>query len=204
MIVTVAAVAAHPPAAGRPPATDPALPAATSTCYLGYARWKRRPGSPETDAPLLRLDPRNGAKDVLHQVAFDDNTVPNITIGNIIWAGQLFDVVTYDRNDRTATNGTNLHDLLADPTVQGRQRGEAQLPAALKPGMRVDPDGPGDIVRTPTDDRLNLQCLHFPTPQTGLRAYSTGAPAAGESRAQLHRGSPLGRLSGVLTTVAGP
>ena len=125
-------------------------------------------------------------------MAFDDNTVPNITIGNIIWAGQLFDVVTYDRNDRTATNGTNLHGLLADPTVQGRQRGEAQLPAALKPGMRVDPDGPGDIVRTPTDDRLNLLCLHFPTPQTGLRRTRLVRP---------RRGSPEpscaeGRLSG--------
>jgi len=75
---------------------------------------------------------------------------------------------------------------------------------SLKTSIRVDPDGPGDVFKTPTDDRLNLQCLHFPTPPTGMLAYSTGAPAAGESRAQLHRGSPLGRLSGVLTSVAGP
>jgi len=112
-------------------------------------------------------------------VAFGDNTVPNITIGNIIRAGQLFDVFTYDRNDGTATNGTNPHGSLADPALQGRQQGEAQLPTSLKTSIRADPDGPGDIVRTPTDDRLNLQCLHFRTPQTGLRAYSTGAPAAG-------------------------
>ena len=56
---------------------------------------------------------------MLHQVAFGDNTVPNITIGNIIRAGQLFDVVTYDRNDGAATNGTNSHGWLA-PTRRCR------------------------------------------------------------------------------------
>ena len=118
-------------------------------------------------------------------MAFGDNTVPNITIGNIIRAGQLFDVFTYDRNDRTVTNGTNPHGL-PDPMRQGRQQGEALLTTSLKTSIRVDFDGPGDIVKTPTDDRLNLPCLHSPNPQTGLvGGYSTGAPAAGECRAQL-------------------
>ena len=62
---------------------------------------------------------------MLHQVAFGDNTIPNITIGNIIRAGQLFDVVTYDRNGRTATNGTRPHGLLAPtrPDAAGPQAG---------------------------------------------------------------------------------
>ena len=94
---------------------------------------------------------------------------------------------------------------VADPAQDTRRGVALAMPTtSLETSIRVDPDGPGDIFKTPTDDRLNLQCLHFPNPQTGLRAYSTGAPAAKESRAQLHRGSPLGRLSGVLTSVTGP
>ena len=93
-------------------------------------------------------------------MAFGDNTVPNITIGNIIRAGQLFDVghVLAQRQD-----GDERHELARlarpDPTLQGRKQGEAQLTTSLKTSIRVDPYGPGDIVRTPTDDRLNLQCL---------------------------------------------
>jgi hypothetical protein len=37
---------------------------------------------------------------VLYQVAFGDNTVPNVTSGNIVRAGDLFDRTTYYRNDR--------------------------------------------------------------------------------------------------------
>jgi hypothetical protein len=44
---------------------------------------------------------------VLYQVAFGDATVPNVTSGNIVRAGDLFDRTTYYRNDRTPTSGTN-------------------------------------------------------------------------------------------------
>ena len=125
-------------------------------------------------------------------MAFGDNTVPNITIGNIIRAGQLFDVFTYDRNDRTVTNGTNPHGL-PDPTRQGRQQGEALLTTSLKTSIRVDFDGPGDIVKTPTDDRLNLQCLHSPNPQTGLVG---GTRPVRPRRGSAEPSCAEGRLSG--------
>lgn len=164
------------------PITDPAPGAMPLQRYLAYATWYGRPGGPEPYAPLLRKDPRNGVKEVLYQVAFGDNTVPNTASGNIIRAGDLFDVTTYYRNDRTATSGTNPHGFLADPTLQGRQQAQAQLTQFLSTGMRQDPDADVQIFQTPIRDWLNLQCLHYPNPQTGQGAYTTGPPAAGECR----------------------
>ena len=166
------------------PVTDPVAGAMPLQRYLASATWYGRPGGPETYAPLLRKQPRNGAKQVLYQVAFGDYTVPNITSGNIIRAGDLFDTVTYYRNDRTPTAGRNPHGFLADPTIAGREQAQAQLTTFLETGERVDPDGPGKVFQTPIENRFNLQCLHYPNPQTGQGAFGEdgGPPAAGECR----------------------
>jgi hypothetical protein len=166
----------------EPPVTAPAPRAMEVQRYLAYATWYGRPGGPETYAPLLRKQPRYAAKTVLYQVAFGDNTVPNITSGNIIRAGDLFDRVTYYRNDKTATRETNPHGFLADPTLAGRELGQVQLTAFLETGQVVDPDGPLPVFEVPIANADNLQCLHYPNPQTGQRAFPPAA--AGECPAR--------------------
>jgi hypothetical protein len=161
-----------------PPITDPVEGAIRIQRYLADATWYGRPGGPEPYAPLLRLRPSGEPKSVLYQVAFGDATVPNVTSGNIVRAGDLFDVTTYYRNDRTPTAGRNPHGFLADPTVFGRQMAQLQLTAFLETGQIVDPDGPGNVFETPIANEDNLQCLHYPHPQTGEEAFPPAA--AGE------------------------
>ena len=165
------------------PITKPVAGAMTLQRFLAYSTWYGRPGGPEPYAPLLRTDPRNGLKNVAYQVAFGDNTVPNITSGDIIRAGNLFDRLTYYRNDKTPTSGTNPHGFLADPTLPvGRQLGEAQLTAFLSTGDIVNPDATNTVFEFPIKNRDNLQCLHYPNPQTGRTAFPE--PAAGECPAR--------------------
>jgi hypothetical protein len=161
-----------------PPITDAFPGAMRIQRYLSDATWYGRPGGPEPYAPLLK--PRD--KQVLYQVAFGDATVPNVTSGNIIRAGDLFDATTYYRNDRTPTASRNPHGFLADPTVFGRELAEAQLTAFLSTGQIVDPDGPLPVFETPIANPDNLQCLHYPHPQTGEGAFPP--PAAGECPAR--------------------
>jgi hypothetical protein len=165
-----------------PPITDPVAGAMDIQRYLSYATWYGRPGGPETYAPLIRKDPRNGEKNVLYQIAFGDATVPNVTSGNIIRAGELEDRVTYYRNDRTPTRARNPHGFLADPTVAGRQQAEAQLSEFLASGRIVDPDSAGNVFEVPIANADNLQCLHYPHPQTGQGAF--GQPGQGEFEGQ--------------------
>jgi hypothetical protein len=169
-----------------PPITDPVPGAMAIQRSLAYTTWYGRPGGPETYAPLLRKAARGPAKEVLYQVAFGDNTVPNVTSGNIIRAGDLFDRTTYYRNDRSPTSVRNPHGFLADPTVFGRQMAEAQLTTFLATGSVVDPDGPAPIFEVPIANPDNLQCLHYPHPQTGQGAFGRdgGPPAAGECPAR--------------------
>jgi hypothetical protein len=161
-----------------PPITDPVKGAIAIQRNLSDATWYGRPGGPEPYAPLLRLRPRGEPKRVLYQVAFGDATVPNVTSGNIVRAGNLFDVTTYYRNDRTPTSGKNPHGFLADPTVFGRQMAQLQLTTFLETGQIVDPDGPGNVFETHIANEDNLQCLHYPHPQTGQKAFPPAA--AGE------------------------
>jgi hypothetical protein len=158
-----------------PPITDPVPGAMEIQRYLSYATWYGRPGGPETYAPLIRKEPRNGEKNVVYQIAFGDATVPNVTSGNIIRAGDLFDRVTYYRNDRTPTRGTNPHGFLASPALAGRQMAEAQLTAFLETGRMVDPDGGATVFEVPIVNPDNVQCLHYPHPQTGEGAYPPAA-----------------------------
>ncbi len=159
----------------EPPITTPAPRALEVQRYLAYATWYGRPGGPETYAPLLRKQPRYGAKTVLFQVAFGDNTVPNVPSGNLLRAGDLLDRVTYYRNDRTPTRDTNPHGFLADPTLFGRELGQAQVTAFLRTGDIVDPDGPLPVFEVPIADPDDLQCLHYPDPQTGESAFPPAA-----------------------------
>jgi hypothetical protein len=164
------------------PITDPVPGAMDIQRSFAYSLWYGRPGGPETYAPLLKP----AGKDVLYQVAFGDNTVPNVTSGNIIRAGDLFSRTTYYRNDRTPTSGTNPHGFLADPTVFGRELGQVQLTAFLATGQVVDPDGPAPVFEVPITNPDNLQCLHYPHPQTGQGAFGRdgGPAAAGECPAR--------------------
>ena len=188
-----------------PPITAPAPGAMELQRYLADAIWYGRPGGPETYAPLLRKDPRNGEKSVLYQVAFGDNTVPNVTSGNIIRAGELFDRVTYYRNDLTPTSGMNPHGFLADPTLAGRQNGQAQLTAFLATGEIVDPDGPLPVFETPIVNEDDLQCLHYPDPQTGAAAFPPAAAGSCPARpADLDATPVAGDPTLVDPTVADP
>ncbi|HVE73784.1 MAG TPA: hypothetical protein VNA30_01650 [Mycobacteriales bacterium] len=166
----------------EPPNTSPHPGAMRIQRYLTDATWYGRPGGPETYAPLVRKTPRNGAKNLLIQVAFGDYTVPNTTSGNLVAAGELFDRVTYYRNDLSPTRDSNPHGFLADPTKFGRQNGQLQLTTFLKTGMAVDPDGPLPIFESPIANKNNLFCLHYSPPETGTQAFPPGA--AGECAAR--------------------
>lgn len=157
------------------PVTSPRPGAFLLQDYLAKANWLERSGSPETFAPLLRLRPRYGAKEVLFQTAFGDNTVPNPTAGNIYRAGKLFDRVTYYRNDLTPSSGMNPHGFLEDPRLAGRQNGQLQLTTFLRTGTTIDPDGPLPVFEVPIADPDQTQCLHYPDPQTGAAAFPPGA-----------------------------
>ena len=163
-----------------PRVTDPAPGSAAIRDYLSLADTYQRHGSPETFSPLLRRRVEAGAqpRDVVYQISFGDNTVPNQTSGNLVRAGGLEDRVTYYRNDQSPTRETNPHGVLADPTVFGRVPLQAQLTTFLSTGEVVDPDGPGPVFEVPITDAGNLRCLHYPDPQTGQGAYPPAA--AGE------------------------
>lgn len=160
-----------------PPVSDPAKGSFALREFLADGNWLERQGSPEAFAPLLRLHPRYGPKAVEFLNAFGDHTVPNLTFGNIIRAGDLFDRVTYYRNDKTPTSGSDPHGFLADPTLFGNEPAELQLAAYLASGGTkvVDPDGPAPFFEVPIHNPANLWCLHYPDPQTGRGAFPPGA-----------------------------
>jgi hypothetical protein len=162
----------------QPDATDPAITKPYPGSFrirqsLSDGNWLERSGSPETFAPLIRLHPRYAAKRVEFLNAFGDATVPNSTTGNIMRAGHLFNRFTYYRNDKTPTSDTNPHGFMADPTLAGRSGAEAELVAFLQSyGKTVlDPDGAGPVFEVPIQNNNQLQCLHYPEPQTGKPAY---------------------------------
>jgi hypothetical protein len=109
--------------------------------------------------------------------AYGDDTVPNITIGNIMRAGMLFDRLTFYRNDMTPTSGSDPHGFMADPTLSGRSGAEQELATFLQSHGKtvLDPDGPGGIFEQPIYDPHELDCLHYPEPQTGSGAYPPAA-----------------------------
>ena len=149
---------------------------------FGSSNWYERTGSPETFAPRIRLRPdpawANDPKNVVFQTAYGDGTVPNPTAGTLYRAGALFDRVVYYRNDKTPTFNSDPHGWLADPTLAGRTSGEQQLGAFLSTGQLVNTN-PGWL-EVPIGDPNNLECLHYPDPQTGQRPNRQPFPASGD------------------------
>jgi hypothetical protein len=157
------------PLRGDPPVTRPYPGAVALQEFFGATNWYDRSGSPESFTPLLRLRPLPGvpAKDLLFQTAYGDQTVPNPTAGTIYRAGQLFDLVTYYRNDRTPTYSSDPHGWLADPTLAGRTFGQLELTTFLSTGKGVDANPLW--LEMPIAQTGDLSCLHYPEPQTGQK-----------------------------------
>jgi hypothetical protein len=155
-----------------PPVTNPYPGATTIQKYFDHGSWQGRAGDPVAFAPLLRLRPPAGApaKHVIFQSAFGDHTVPNPTAGELYRAGLLFDLVSYYRNDKTPTAGSDPHGFLLDPRLSGRDQGQAQVLAYITSGGAtvIDPDGPGPIWEVPVANIRNFDCTHYAQPQTGV------------------------------------
>ncbi len=149
---------------------------------FGSSNWYERTGSPETFAPRIRLrpDPAWAAnpKNVVFQTAYGDGTVPNPTAGTLYRAGGLFDRVVYYRNDKTPTYDSDPHGWLADPTLAGRTSGEQQLALFLSTGQLVNANPAW--LETTIGDPNNLECLHYPDPQSGQPQARQPYPASGD------------------------
>ena len=155
------------PLAGDPPVLKPAAGAMAIQDYLARVTWLTRSGNPETYAPLLRATPPAGAaaKEVLFQVAFGDQTVPNPTSSILLAAGGLFDRASLYRNDLTPQKEANPHGFLLNPAFQvGFLPGQTQVVTFLTTGQTIDPDGPGNVWEVPVADRKVLLDLNFPSP----------------------------------------
>src|SRR3954470_6844172 len=144
--------------------------------------WFDRGGSPETFAPRIRLRPdpawASNPKEVAFQTAYGDGTVPNPTAGTLYRAGRLFDRVTYYRNDKTPTYGSDPHGFLADPTLAGRTAGQQQLAEFLASGDLTNPNPA--FLEVPIADPNNLECLHYPDPQSGTPQVRDPFPQSGD------------------------
>jgi hypothetical protein len=188
----------------EPPVTEPAEGALPIQEVFARTNWINRPGSPETFAPLLRLRPLEdaGEKRILYQFAYGDRVVPNATSATIARAGDLFDVTSFYRNDRTATRETDPHGFLLDPRVQGRNQGQQQVVTFLDSGGTevIDPDGLAPTWEVPIEDPAALESLNFsdefyadpePAPEgCGVAGAEVARPApaeppAGEGRPPL-------------------
>ena len=154
-----------------PMVINPYPGATTIQKYFNDSNWQERAGDPVAFAPLLRRRPPAGApaKHVIFQSAFGDHTVPNPTAGEIYRAGHLFDLVSYYRNDKTPTASSDPHGFLLDPRLFGRSQGQAQVLVFISSGGTtvIDPDGPGPIWEVPIVNPRDLDCTHYPEPQTG-------------------------------------
>jgi hypothetical protein len=153
------------------------------------SNWYERGGSPETFSPRIRLRPDRAwagrPKEVAFQTAYGDGTVPNPTSGTLYRAGALFDRVVYYRNDKTPTFDSDPHGWLADPTLAGRTSGEQQLAEFLDTGQLVNTNP--DYLEVPIVSRINLECLHYPDPQSGQEQVREPFPASGDCPAPARR-----------------
>jgi hypothetical protein len=148
---------------GQRPIAKPAKGAIAIQAYGARSNWISRSGSPETFAPLLRLDPLGDPKRVFYQFAYGDETVPNPTSHTIVRAGRLRSRTTYYRNDRTPTRDTDPHGFLLDPRISGRTQGQQQVLDFIASGGTgpIDPDGPGPVWETPLASYRALQRRHY-------------------------------------------
>ena len=104
--------------------------------------------------------------------------MPNPAAGTLYRAGRLFDRVTYYRNDKTPTYGSDPHGFLADPTLAGRTSGQQQLAEFLASGDITNPNPA--ILEVPIADPNNLECLHYPDPQSGTPQVRDPYPQSGD------------------------
>ncbi len=164
-----------------PRVTDPLAGAIAIQETGARGNWVSRPGSPETYSSRLGEGGSFGTKRFLVQVAYTDGTVPNQTSGTLLRAGDLYRKAWIYRNDRTPTSAANPHGFLLDPTVAGRNQAQQQVVEFVtsRGGTSLDPDGPGNVweavATSATDYRLQLDCLHYPDPQTGAPRTVSGA-----------------------------
>ena len=144
--------------------------------------WYDRKGSPETFAPRIRLRPdpawASNPKNFVFQVAYADGTTTDVAAGAIVRAGAFFDRVVFYRNDKTPTYSTDPHGWLADPTLAGRTSGEQQLGLFLSTGQVVNTNPAW--LEVPITNPDNLECLHFPDPQTGQEQVRQPFPGSGD------------------------
>ena len=168
-----------------PKVSDPWQGAIPIQETLARGTWLQRSGSPEAYAPRLRPGAEFGDKRVLVQVAYGDGTVPNPTSAEILRAGDLYDNTWVYRNDRTATAANDPHAFLLNPFLPAHFEGQEQIRRFLGENEERDPDADKDdwepvvtkgASAPSTDYRLQLDCLHYPDPQTGQPQTRT-APA---------------------------
>jgi LPXTG-motif cell wall-anchored protein len=198
-----------------PPVTEPVDGAVAIQDVMARTNWINRPGSPETFAPLLRTRPLadSQTKDVIYQFAFGDQVVPNPTSATIARAGDLFERVSYYRNDLTATRDTDPHGFLLDPRLQGRNQGQQQVVDFItSEGEQItDPDGPAPTWEVPIAEPEMLEQLNFdealyekPTPAPegcGVAAAEAVQPApARDEGSDGTAGAPLPATGGGTAT----
>src|SRR3954468_12434808 len=149
---------------------------------FGASDWYERTGSPETFAPRIRLRPdpawKSTPKQFAFQTAYGDGTVPNPTAATLYRAGRLFDRVVYYRNDKTPTFDSDPHGWLADPTLAGRTAGQQQLAEFLASGQLTNTNP--EMLEVPIANPNNLECLHYPDPQTGQAQSRDPYPKSGD------------------------
>ena len=104
--------------------------------------------------------------------------MPNATSGTLYRAGALFDRVTYYRNDKTPTFGSDPHGFLADPTLAGRTAGEQQLIEFLATGQITNPSP--ELPRGPDREPEQPRVPALPRSADGPEAGARGVP--GERR----------------------
>ena len=93
-------------------------------------------------------------------------------------AGALFDRVTFYRNDKSPTYDSDPHGFLADPTLAGRESGQQQLAEFLASGNLINTNP--SFLEVPIVLPRNLECLHYPDPQTGKEQAREAFPESGD------------------------
>jgi len=167
-----------------PRVTNPVPGAIAIQEYGALGAWVERAGSPETYAPALAAGGRFGStKKVIFQTEYTDGTVPNPTANDIYRALGDYSRVWIYRNDRTATFASDPHGSLLDPTLDTRNLAQRQIYDYLtSDGATVtDPDAGANVVEqgnsSGTNYPVQLNCLHYPDPQTGMMQTRTmGSP----------------------------
>ncbi|MCW2667777.1 MAG: hypothetical protein JWN57_2739 [Frankiales bacterium] len=162
-----------------PRVDDPQQGAIPIQRVLDTHTWVTRSGSPEAYAPRLGAGGDFASKKVIFQVAYGDGTVPNPTSAELLRAGDLYDRTWIYRNDRTATATNNPHGFLLDPLLPAHFEGQEQIRRFIATNGvdERDPDTPQKPAWEPAvakagstpsvDYRVQLDCLHYPDPQTG-------------------------------------